>query len=70
VAPDEAERKRLAVIGVAATIALPLHIDGQLVGALHALHNSPRRCGAERRSVAHLFAERLVARMARCGWQP
>ena len=70
VAPDEAERERLAGIGVAATIALPLRIDGQLVGALHALHNSPRRCGAERRSVAHLFAERLVARMARCGWQP
>jgi light-regulated signal transduction histidine kinase (bacteriophytochrome) len=70
VAPDDEQRERLAAIGVASTIALPLRIDGQLVGAVHALHHSPRRCGAERRSVAHLFAERLVARMARCGWQP
>ena len=69
-APDEPERKRLADIGMAASMALPLRIDGELVGAVHALHHAPRRCGAERRSVAHLFAERLVARMARCGWRP
>jgi light-regulated signal transduction histidine kinase (bacteriophytochrome) len=60
----------LTKIGMAATMALPLRIDGELVGAVHAMHHAPRRCGAERRSVAHLFAERLVARMARCGWQP
>ena len=52
-------------------MTLPLRIDGELVGALHALSSAvPRRCGAERRSVAHLFAERLVARMARHGWKP
>jgi GAF domain-containing protein len=55
---------------VAATMALPLRIDGEFVGTVHASHSSPRRCGAERRSVAHLFAERLAARMARHGWQP
>ncbi len=56
--------------GVAATMVLPLGIDGELVGAIHAEHGSPRRCGAERRSVIHLFAERLIARMARRGWKP
>lgn len=55
---------------VAATMTLPLRIDGEPVGAIHARHPSPRRCGAERRSVAHLFAERVAARMARHGWQP
>ena len=55
---------------VAATMELPLRIDGEFVGTVHARHSSPRRCGAERRSVAHLFAERLAARMARHGWQP
>jgi light-regulated signal transduction histidine kinase (bacteriophytochrome) len=70
VALSDVERDRLEGIGMSASIALPLRIDGELVGAVHALHRAPRRCGAERRSVAHLFAERLVARMARCGWQP
>ena len=67
-APTSEEVQRLAELGVAATIALPLRIDGDLVGALHAFNSFPKRVGAERRSVAHLFAERLVARMARRGW--
>jgi light-regulated signal transduction histidine kinase (bacteriophytochrome) len=66
---DEAESGRLRTMGIAARLSLPLRIDGELVATLHALHGSPRRCGAERRSVAHLFAERLVARMARMGWE-
>ena len=66
----DAERDQLANIGMSAAMTLPLKIDGKLVGAVHALHPAPRRCGAERRSVAHLFGERLVARMARQGWQP
>jgi hypothetical protein len=51
-------------------MTLPLRIDGKPVAAVHAYHGSPRRCPAERRSVSHLFAERLVARMARQGWKP
>jgi GAF domain-containing protein len=51
-------------------MTFPLRIDGAPVGAVHAMHPSPRRCGAERRSVAHLFAERVAARMARNGWKP
>lgn len=66
---EDEEAAALEGLGVAATIALPLKIDGELVGAVHAHHSTPRRIGAERRSVAHLFAERLVARMARQGWQ-
>lgn len=54
----------------AATITLPLRIDGEMVASLHAAHPVARRCGLERRAVAHLFAERLVARMTRFGWQP
>jgi len=69
-APDNKHLERLAERGIAATLALPLRIDGELVGAIHALHPMTRRCGAERRSVAHLFAERLVARMVRMGWKP
>jgi len=69
-APENDQCERLASLGVAASMALPLRIDGELVGSLHAQHPVPRRTGAERRSVAHLFAERLVARMARLGWQP
>ena len=69
-APQITDCERLAQAGIAAIMSLPLKIDGELVGALHAEHGSPRRCGAERRSVIHLFAERLVARMARQGWQP
>jgi light-regulated signal transduction histidine kinase (bacteriophytochrome) len=69
-APEASERERLTGLGIAGAMVLPLRIDGELVGAVHALHQAPRRCGAERRSVAHLFAERLVARMARLGWQP
>lgn len=69
-APDSDRCDELTKAGIAATMSLPLRIDGQLVGAVHAQHRSPRRCGAERRSVIHLFAERLVARMARQGWQP
>lgn len=68
-APDGSHCGKLAQSGTAATMSLPLRIDGELVGALHAQHGSPRRCGAERRSVIHLFAERLAARMARQGWR-
>ena len=68
-APDSEQSASLEQSGFAASMALPLRIDGQLVATLHAFNSSPRRCGAERRSVAHLFAERLVARMARLGWQ-
>jgi light-regulated signal transduction histidine kinase (bacteriophytochrome) len=56
--------------GIAAAMSLPLRIDGEPVGTVHAFHPAPRRCSAERRSVAHLFAERLAARMARHGWAP
>jgi light-regulated signal transduction histidine kinase (bacteriophytochrome) len=68
VAPASEEVERLAGLGIAATMSLPLRIDGDLVGSLHASNSVPKRIGAERRSVAHLFAERLVARMARRGW--
>ena len=68
--PDDATRDRLTGSGIAAAMTLPLRIDGNPVAGLHAYHSSPRRCPAERRSVAHLFAERLVARMARQGWTP
>ena len=67
-APSESERERLAGLGIAASMTLPIRIDGDRVATLHGYHPSPRRCGAERRSVAHLFAERLAARMARNGW--
>jgi light-regulated signal transduction histidine kinase (bacteriophytochrome) len=69
-APDQVQCERLRGEGIAAAMSLPLKIDGELVGTVHAQHASPRRCGAERRSVIHLFAERLVARMARQGWKP
>jgi light-regulated signal transduction histidine kinase (bacteriophytochrome) len=69
-APESPDREEMKKAGVAAAMSLPLKIDGELVGAVHAHHSSPRRCGAERRSVIHLFAERLVARMARQGWRP
>lgn len=55
---------------IGASMSLPLRIDGEAVAMVHAFHPTPRRCSAERRSVAHLFAERLAARMARHGWQP
>lgn len=67
-APDDERLAKLEQLGIAASMSLPLRIDGELVATLHALNGSPHRCGAERRSVAHLFAERLVARMARMGW--
>jgi hypothetical protein len=70
IALAEEERGKLTSLGMCAAMNLPLRIDGELVGSVHALHHAPRRCGAERRSVGHLFAERLVARMARGGWQP
>ena len=69
-APDADTRQRLSGSGIAAAMTLPLRIDGKPVAAVHAYHSEPRRCSAERRSVAHLFAERLVARMARQGWKP
>ena len=69
-APSDDECQRLASLGIAATMALPLRIDGEQVATLHALHPVPRRCGLERRGVVHLFTERLVARMTRLGWQP
>jgi light-regulated signal transduction histidine kinase (bacteriophytochrome) len=67
-APDSEQRARLEQAGFAASMTMPLRIDGALVATLYAFNRSPRRCSAERRSVAHLFAERLVARMARLGW--
>ena len=67
-APASEEVERLAEWGVASTMSLPLRIDGDLVASLHAYNSTPKRIGAERLSVAHLFAERLVARMARRGW--
>ena len=69
-APAADECTLLESSGLAATMSMPLKIDGEFVGCLHAHHLAPRRVGAERRSVARLFAERLVARMARHGWQP
>lgn len=69
-APAGDECEQLSTRDIAATMALPLRIDGEQVATLHAQHPSPRRCGLERRGVAHLFAERLVARMTRFGWQP
>ena len=69
-APDESEIEALSAEGMAASLSLPIRIDGELVATLHARHRRPRRCGAERRSVAQLFAERLVARMMRHGWNP
>lgn len=70
IAPEDERCEQLRGNGIAATMTLPLGIDGELVAAVHAEHSTARRCGAERRSVIHLFAERLVARMARQGWQP
>jgi len=67
-AASENERDRLTKHGIAASMSLPLRIDGKQVATLVAHHPAPRRCGAERRSVAHLFAERVAARMARMGW--
>jgi len=67
---DGSARERLSSSGIAAAMTLPLRVDGVPVAAVHAYHSAPRRCPAERRSVAHLFAERLVARMARQGWKP
>ena len=66
---DGSVRERLSGSGIAAAMTLPLRVDGVPVAAVHAYHSAPRRCPAERRSVAHLFAERLVARMARQGWK-
>jgi hypothetical protein len=66
---DGSVRERLSGSGIAAAMTLPLSVDGVPVAAVHAYHSAPRRCPAERRSVAHLFAERLVARMARQGWK-
>jgi light-regulated signal transduction histidine kinase (bacteriophytochrome) len=65
---DNGERDRLAALGIASSMALPIRIDGEQVATLRGHHPSPHRCGAERRSVAHLFAERVAARMARNGW--
>jgi len=69
-APGEEQVSRLAALGIAATMSLPVRIDGERVGSVHAHHASPRRSGAERRAVAMLLAERLAARMARHGWAP
>ena len=69
-APEAGELDLLASQEIGATMVAPLRIDGELVGAVHTSHSTARRCGAERRSVAHLFAERLAARMARHGWKP
>jgi GAF domain-containing protein len=69
-AAGEAHVTRLTELGISATMSLPVRIDSEVVGAIHAHHVSPRRSGAERRAVAMLFAERLAARMARHGWAP
>ncbi len=69
-APETNEVSRLSGLGIAATMSLPVRIDGELVGAVHAHHASPRRSGAERRAVATLLAERLAARMTRHGGTP
>ncbi len=68
--PDEQELALYSGDGAAASMAVPIRIDGEQVATFHARHSRPKRCGAERRSVAHLFAERLVARMMRHGWSP
>jgi light-regulated signal transduction histidine kinase (bacteriophytochrome) len=68
VAPGVEQGGKLKSLGIAASMALPLRIDGEQVATIRAHHSTPRRNGAERRSVAHLFSERLVARMARQGW--
>lgn len=65
---SDGERETMGSLGIAASISLPLCIDGEQVASVHAYHDASRRCGAERRSVAHLFAERLAARMARQGF--
>lgn len=70
VAPGEDEKGQLANLGITAAMSLPLRIDGEHVGTIHAHHRSPKRCGAERRAVAGLLAERLAARMTRHGWKP
>ena len=67
-APTDAMRAQMVEADVASAMSMPLLIDSELVATLVASHPTPNRCGAERRSVAHLFAERLVARMARNGW--
>lgn len=69
-AHGQAELARLSSQGIRASMTMPLRIDGEWVGTMEAHHAAPRRCGAERRAVAALFAERLVARMARHGWVP
>ena len=69
-APEATTRDSLGAGGLLAAMTLPLLIDGEWVGALHAHHTEPRRCGAERRTLAGLFADRLAARMARHGWTP
>ena len=68
--PDDVERGRLSRHGFAAGMALPLGIDGERVGTVVAHHRTPKRCGAERRAVAGLLADRLAARMTRHGWKP
>lgn len=69
-APSDSQLQSLNAEGAAASMTFPLRIDGEMTGMMHARHPSPRRCGAERRSIAHLFAERLAARMVRNGWKP
>ena len=69
-APSANEASALGTANAVAAMSLPLAIDGVTVAQLEALHPRPRRCGAERRAVACLFAEQLVARMQRRGWQP
>jgi hypothetical protein len=69
-APSADDRRAWEAADAAATMALPLAIDGETVATLEAHHSRPRRCGAERRAVAGLFAELLVARMGRRGWRP
>lgn len=69
-APSAADRRAMEGAGATAAMALPLMIDCAKVAVIEAQHSRPRRCGAERRAVTGLFAEQLVARMERRGWQP
>lgn len=69
-APGAEEIASHAKDGSVSSMTFPVAIDGELLATLHARHSRARRCGAERRSVAHMFAEQLVARMMRRGWAP
>lgn len=68
-APTDEVQAKMKAAGVLGAMSLPLRVDGEHVATLHADDPGQLMCGAERRSVAHLFSERLVARMIRNGWK-